>query len=44
MVTSPLVTFTSDGDDVVDFDFVEELEAVFAPVEADAVARPLSGR
>lgn len=44
MVASPLVAFASDGDDVVDLDFVEELEAVFASVEADTVACPLSSR
>lgn len=43
MVASPFVAFTSDWDDVVDFDFVEEFEAVFASVVADTVACPLSG-
>lgn len=42
MVASPLVASASDWDDVVDFNFVEELEAVFASVEADTVSCPLS--
>jgi hypothetical protein len=42
MVASPLVAFPSDWHDVVDFDFVEELETVFASVEADTVACPIS--
>ena len=42
MVASPFVAFASDWHDVVDLDFVEELEAVFASVEADTVACPLS--
>jgi len=42
MVASPFVAFTSDGDDVVHFNFLEVLVAMFAFVVADTVAGTFS--